>query len=143
MSMKKKLFISLLSLTIPIISIADPLTIINTTNQDSTSVLNGGPCSDILGEKGITRAHRTNVVDEDIIKKKACKFNKINCKTEVHMTNNCSGPVVAIVILDVNTGIKSVQVDPAQGYNITGNRFTALIEGGPAHKNWFQRMLGL
>ena len=132
----------ILSVSIPAVSAAS-LTIINNTNHDSTSILNNGACSDILGPSGISHAHNTNVVPEAILNK-GCIFNKANCKAEVHMTNNCSGPAIATVTFDVKTGIKSVVPgNTSEGYAVSGNGFTASLDGGPAMKNWFQKVLGL
>lgn len=145
MSMKKATLIQLIALgiSLPLSALAADLTIINNTSADSTSVINNGACSDILGPSGITHPHATNVVPEKVIAK-GCIFNKSNCKAEIHMSNNCSGPTVATVIFDIATGIKSVQ--PAAntyGYIVSGNGFTASFDGGPAGKNWLQKLLGL
>lgn len=146
MSMKKKTFTYCVALSflMPLYVTAADLTIINNTNHDSTSLINNGACSDILGANGITRAHSTNVVPESVIAK-GCITNKRNCQANVHMTSNCTGPAVATVLLDVKTGIKSVTPSGnTQGYVVSGNGFTASIDGGPAiQKNWFQRLFGL
>jgi len=143
--MKNKLLFGLLTLSIAVtsIAVAGDLTIINNTNHDSTSVINGGACSNLLGSEGVTKAHSSNVVPEKIINK-ACMFNRINCRAEVHMTNDCSGPVVAIVTFDVRTGIKNVTlVNQSEGYIASGSGFTASIEGGPAKKNWLQTLFNI
>lgn len=143
MSIKKTFVMTALSLAIPSFAMANDLTIINNTNAESTSVINNGACSNILGPAGVTHAHSTNVVTEAFITK-GCIFNKNNCKAEVHMTNNCTGPVIANVIFDVKTGIKQIEtVANSDGYVVSGSGFTASFDGGPAGKNWFQRLLGL
>lgn len=143
--MKKKSLIGLMmfAMNIPSITLAASLTIINNTNYDSTSILNNGACSDILGASGISRAHSTNIVPEATLNK-GCIFNKVNCKAEVHMTNNCSGPAIATVIFDIKNGIKNVvPSNTPAGYSVTGSGFIASIDGGPAMKNWFQKIFGL
>jgi hypothetical protein len=145
MTMKKKVLTSLVivSVSMPLLAMAADLTIINNTNQDSTSIINGGPCSNILGASGVTRAHTTTVVPEYVIKR-ACIFNKSNCQADVHMTDNCSGPTIAKVVFDVNSGIKSVTpVNTSLGYSVSGNSYAASINGGPTSKNWLQKFLGL
>jgi hypothetical protein len=109
---------------------AGDLSITNNTDFDSTSIINNGACSTILGETGITRAGKTNVVPEARVIA-GCKLNKINCKAEVHMSNNCSGPAVAIIYLDVASGIKSIQPIENSGYVVTNSDpFTAQIDVG-------------
>ena len=104
------------------------LTIINNTNYDSTSIINNGACSTILGDSGITRAHSTNVVSAMKIAM-ACFTNPANCKADVYMTANCSGPVVATVIFDTKTGIKSKTVYD-QSFVLTGGGFHIILDGG-------------
>ena len=129
---------TLTSLSASLCASAGDLTIINHTNYDSTSIINNGACSNVMGAPGITRAHTTNVVPEKLVIK-ACIFNKANCTAAVHMTNNCTGPVVATVIFDVAKGIKDIQPSSASmGYVMSGSEFTAIIEGGPAWKEWLK-----
>ncbi|OGT54084.1 MAG: hypothetical protein A3F43_05645 [Gammaproteobacteria bacterium RIFCSPHIGHO2_12_FULL_42_10] len=142
MSLFKTLTISFVTtiICLPLCTVeAGDLTIINNTGHDSTSVINNGPCSaNILGDVGITHAHTTNVVPETTVIK-ACIFNKSNCTAAVHMTNNCSGPVVATVVLDVKKGIKEIRSSStSEGYVMSGSNFTATLEGGPTHQTWLQ-----
>ena len=118
-------------------SLANDLTIINRTNHDSTSIINNGPCS-VIFDNGITRAHSTNIVPEKIILK-ACIFNKTNCKAAVFMNDHCAGDAVATVVFDVKSGIKNIDPSPSpQGYVITGNGFTAFLNGGVTFKPWIR-----
>lgn len=138
MFLKKYLSALLLigSVSLSVHAIAGDLTIANNTNHDSTCIINNGACSNIMGAVGVTHAHTTNVVPEKLVTK-ACMFNKINCTAAVHMTNNCTGPTVAIVVLDVVKGIKEVQlIDSSQGYIIAGRDFLATLDGGPAFNRW-------
>lgn len=101
----KNLIIAVLAL--PVVATATPLTIINNTNHDSTSIINGGACSNSLGPAGVTKAHSTNLV-LDIVIKHICRFTPKNCRADIYMTNNCTGPVVGTAVLDINAGIQSV-----------------------------------
>lgn len=137
MTFNKKVLSALVMASVSMPIFASDLTIKNHTSKDSTSVMNNGPCSNILGAPGITKAHTDNPVPEATIKK-ACIFNKTNCKAEVHMTNDCSGPTVATVIFDINTGIKSVTMAQGTSYTVTGNGFTALITEGSTSRSWMK-----
>lgn len=119
-------------ISLPMLSFAGDLTLVNDTNRDSTCVINNGACSTILGSSGVTKAHTTNTVAESKINL-ACILNRSNCKADVYMTDNCSGPIVGTVILDTKTGIKSVQMHDAS-YTITGSAFSVTLSGGPASK---------
>lgn len=117
------------SLTLPVLSHANALTIRNNTNFDSTSKINDGPCSSsILGAKGVTKAHSTNVISDKMILL-ACYANRSNCKADVFMTNNCSGPQIATVVFDVNTGVKSVSMQ-SNNYTISAQGFSITLNGG-------------
>jgi hypothetical protein len=83
------------------------LTIVNNTDFDSTCVVNDGMCSNELGDSGITHAHTSNLI-EQIQLYIACGISTSNCKADVYMTPDCSGPVVGTVILDLNDGISQV-----------------------------------
>ena len=109
---------------------AEAVTIVNNTNRDSTSIINNGSCSTVLGSSGITRAHTTNVVPE-MKMKLACIRNSKNCIADVYMTDNCTGNKIATAVFDVSTGMKSITIIDPQ-YNITASGFTVVIDGGPA-----------
>lgn len=122
--------ISLITLlSIPMISFAD-LTITNNTNLDSTSIINRGLCSATLPTGGVTKAHTTNVISSFNLGL-ACVRDQRNCKADVYMTNNCTGPIIATVILDTKTGIKSVEMKD-ENYTITADKFKVVLSGGPA-----------
>lgn len=108
-------------------ALANPLTIVNNTSEFSTSVTNNTFCSSrIPGGSGITKPHSTNVVS-DFSLRLACTGHLDNCKSEVYMTDNCTGPKVAEVDFSVYTGIKNViALDPR--YNMTGTGFNAQID---------------
>lgn len=104
------------------------LTIVNNTNQDSTSIINNGACSTILGKVGITRAHETNVVPAGLVAV-ACVTSPRACTAEVYMTNNCTGSPVARVVFDTKTGyISKEEINAA--YKIDGNGFRIVMNGG-------------
>jgi hypothetical protein len=106
------------------------LSITNDTNHDSTSIINHGPCSTILGESGVTRAHTTNVIAENILAR-ACMFNKTNCQADVYMTSNCTGPKIATALFNIYTGVKSVEMFD-DSYSVSGGGFNITLSGGPA-----------
>jgi hypothetical protein len=105
------------------------LTIVNDTNHDSTSIINNGLCSTILGDSGVTKAHSTNVVKADILKK-ACYFSQHNCQADVYMTNNCSGTKIATVFFDIATGVKGYPDVFDKSYTITASGFGISLAGG-------------
>jgi len=125
MSFKSKLISVLAAISagcLPLAAQASALTVVNNTDHDSTTVTNGFMCSSKLpGGNGITRAHTTNVISENTINI-ACLRNKENCKADVYMSNNCSGPIVATVIFSTKSGIKDVAMK-SNTYHITAQGF--------------------
>jgi hypothetical protein len=116
--------------TMSLQALAGDLIINNRTDLDSTSVINGGACSTKLGEIGIARAHTENNVVPDSKVRLACFFNKRNCKAEVHLTANCTGPIIATVYFDVDAGIKPIKPEDIydNSYNIVGAGFSISLE---------------
>lgn len=115
----------------PLMAQAGSLTVVNNTDHDSTTITNSHKpnpmCSaNLPGGKGITRAHTTNVIPENTVNI-ACIKDKQNCKADVYMTNNCSGPMIATVIFDIKSGIKSVTMLNDK-YNISGSGFYITID---------------
>ncbi|OGT56455.1 MAG: hypothetical protein A3F14_02585 [Gammaproteobacteria bacterium RIFCSPHIGHO2_12_FULL_43_28] len=111
---------------------ANPLVLVNDTNFDSTSIINNGACSTIMGDTGITKAHTTNTVSEMKIKL-ACLANATDCKADIYMTNNCTGPKVAAMYFDTKTGIKADKTEIYDHtYNIATEAFKVSFSGGPA-----------
>ncbi|RDI46058.1 hypothetical protein [Aquicella lusitana] len=138
MLVKKTILKGLLAIGIgiPAFAQAADLVITNNTNQDSTVIANKGACSyPALGEVGITRAHKSNTVPESKLKL-ACMANKSDCKADVYMTSNCSGPIIATASFEVVTkdgkpgqGLKSIQIKDS-AYAVTGGGFNITISGG-------------
>lgn len=118
---KKYLFFSFFALGLPLAH-AGSLTIINNTNQFSTSIINKGMCSSGLGKVGVTEPGGRNVVDEKIILL-ACGLAANHCQADVYLTKNCTGPVLTTVVFDIKTGIKSVTPPGIPGYTITHSDF--------------------
>lgn len=106
--MKKKLVAGLLfGLSLNVYAVSN-LVIVNQTNADSTARINGGLCSnDIPGGGGITYAHSTNTISASVIGG-ACFFTPHNCRADVYMTDDCSGPMIGSVLFDKNTGVQSI-----------------------------------
>lgn len=110
---------------------ADDLTIVNNTNYASTCVINRGACSANLPH-GITEPHSTNTVDKRTVGL-ACLANSTNCTADVYMTRDCSGQIVAKIIFDTKTGVKSVASMDSR-YQLSydaSNPFRAQMDGGP------------
>lgn len=105
---------------------ANGLTIVNNTDEDSTSIINDGMCSNKL-TGGVTKAHSTNVVSGTIVSL-ACFGHASDCKAEVYMTNDCSGDKIATVMFDTKTGIKSVAMNTNQ-YQVSGSGFNIQLDG--------------
>jgi hypothetical protein len=104
---------------------AGDLTIVNNTKNFSTSVINNGPCSTILGDIGVTKPNSTNTVPSSKVKF-ACSIHPSSCSADVYMTNNCTGSKIATVTFDVDKGIKSVKMD-TPAYLITGVGFIVTL----------------
>lgn len=104
---------------------ASDLTIVNNTNNDSTSIINNGICSNTLSG-GVTKAHSTNVVKKTVIGL-ACLGHASNCKADVYMTNNCSGNKVASVVFDTGSGIKSITMN-SNNFHISGSGFRIQLD---------------
>lgn len=133
MSFKKIIAASIITaLSIPALAQAADLTIVNNTNQTSTSMINGTSCSSALGDIGITAPHSQSTIPSSKVNL-ACIANPTNCRADVYMTNNCTGSSVAVVIFDTKTGIKSVSmIDNSYAISAATNSFQATISGGPA-----------
>lgn len=132
MSIKNTVFMvaTAICATLPLQAKAADLITHNLTDFDSTSIINNGACSTILGATGTTHAHSTNVVPSAKVKF-ACLANIHNCKADIYMTPNCnksgSAPV-ATVYFDVDTGLKSdkTQIHDTK-FAISGTGFETTI----------------
>lgn len=110
-------------------SYATPLTIVNNTQNDSTTRIHNilNKCSsELLGEAGITRAGQTNVVSENNIRA-ACFFTPNSCVADVYATANCSGDIIATIEFSTTDGIKSV-VPRSSKYKITAQAFHVVLD---------------
>lgn len=135
MLVKKSLFSGLLAIgiSLPLFAQAADLTIVNNTYCPSTTITNNGACSTILGDSGVTKPHSTNVVTAAKIFI-ACIVNQKNCKADIYMTDDCTGPKVATVTFDIyDAGIKSIlNYNTKIKYAVSGSSFHAELDGGPA-----------
>jgi hypothetical protein len=130
----KAKIIGAILLSLPLVANAS-LTVINNTNQDSTSVINN-TCSSAIGSTGITKKHTTNTVPDMAIQL-VCGFTPHNCVADVRMTTDCSGASVATISFDVSTGIKTATLSAAgqqAGYSISAQGFSVQLNGGPSFK---------
>ncbi len=108
---------------------AGDLVMNNRTDFDSTSVINNGACSTILGEAGIARAHTEGNVVPDKKVRFACTLNRHHCKADVYMTANCSGAKAATVFFDVDEGVKTSEtVVYDKRFSINGTAFNITLE---------------
>lgn len=74
------------------------LTITNNTTASATSTINNGLCSTTIGDIGITKPQSQSTLSEcQVIA--ACILNESDCTAAVHLSNNCSGPVIGVVHL--------------------------------------------
>ncbi len=143
MKIKKIIGTSILTFIscVPLLAHAD-LIITNYTYQDSTSIINGGSCSNWL-PGGVTEGRKPGgppVVNKipDVIVQAAClhvdnPFDT-SCIADVFMTNHCGakGEEVATVYFDTKKGIQNV-IKKSDEYIISGTGFNIKVET-PAKK---------
>lgn len=129
MSIKKTVFMIAASVCsiIPLQVSAGDLIINNRSDYDSTSIINNGACSNILGEVGIARKHTEHNVVPDAKIRFACKMDSKNCRADVKISNNCTGPKVASVLFDVDTGIKQPVTSLDPRFEIIGSGFEITV----------------
>ena len=95
------LFVSFYSSSI--ITFASDIQIYNDTNFFATSRINGGKCSNEppLGNDGVTQpCQKPHIVSEKLLNL-VCWKNKTPCTADVYLTNNCTGPVIATVLVNL------------------------------------------
>ena len=135
MFFRKITFTSLLTVGIclPLLAQAD-LTLNNNTKQDSTSRINGGLCTSsipVLVKLGIGIAKAgTSITIKTPELKVACFANETNCRADVYMTADCSGPIISTAILDASSGLKSIS-PPINGYKLVGWDANQVTFAGP------------
>jgi|GEM_PF-3191568 len=138
----KTMALSALSLCIyllPFSSKAANLVIDNQTFFPSTSQINNqsknAQCSKDIPDYGITPPHTKNTIPSGIVFA-ACLANLKSCTAEVHMSNDCTGPIIATVVFDFYNGIKSIANNYGpRGFIIANpprSPFYVDIMGGPA-----------
>lgn len=114
---------------LPIHAEAGDLVLNNRTDYDSTSIINNGACSTILGEAGIARAHTEGNTVPDKKIRFACILNRHNCRADVYLTANCTGSKIFTVFFDVDSGIKTGETIVYDSkYNLVGSGFNMTIE---------------
>ena len=132
MMLKKKLLLSLMMLSTSAVyaAINNPyfepgnkdIIVINNTDKFSTSRINDGMCSSGLPSNGKTEPHKVNRIPE-LVAKLACGDLPNNCKADVYLTEDCSGPILSSVIFDIDTGVKSASPSGIPGYDVTFGGF--------------------
>lgn len=95
------------------------LTIHNTTNEPSTCKTAKGCSSDLLGAVGVTPAHSSRPYSDAKIRI-ACKDQLENCKADVYMSSNCTGPVVASATFALHGGLLGPVVNNGSKYAVLG-----------------------
>ncbi len=132
--MKKfvKLSVVLSALALPMSALADSLTIVNNTNAYITSTVNPGTsgslCSSSMpGGYGITPPHSTKSIPSLAVVA-ACGFShQHDCKADIHLSNDCSGPAIGRAMFDTSKGILEAGSNDTN-YHITYSGFTATID---------------
>lgn len=107
------------------------LHIFNNTKYDSTSKINDGMCSKDIPESlggGVTKAGEKKTVPSKAIGF-ACFGHSSDCKADVYMTADCSGPIVSTVMFDTSKGIKSITPKSTE-FTVTGSGFDVQLNGG-------------
>lgn len=107
------------------------LIIQNDTKQPSTSVINGGACSTIIGASGTTEPGRTNPVKGNLVAF-VCGKHITDCKADIYMARNCKGPIVANAEIDLEHGVKYIRPVGDKGYVFSWEGFMVKMSGGPA-----------
>ena len=132
MVVRKKLLNTFLAISISSLPVfahagiySPDLNIINNTDNFSTSIINNGACSTILGDIGISKPNSKSTIPGSKVRL-ACILNTSNCSADVYMTNNCTGNKIATVTFDVNQGVKLVKMDTT-AYLITGVGFDVYL----------------
>ena len=99
---------------------AHDLTTINNTDFSSTAYINHRSCSSsIPGGDGVTAPHSTKTIAGFLVGL-ACLGNSSSCSADIFLDNDCKGTPIATVILDTNSGVKSIQMLSSE-YQITSS----------------------
>jgi hypothetical protein len=80
----------------------------NNTDLNSTGIINGGFCSSNFGEQGIIKAHSSITIYKSQLQL-ACGTNTQACTTDLYMSNDCSGPKVGTITLNIDEGVTKVE----------------------------------
>lgn len=116
---------------------ADNLEIWDDTDYDSTFKISQGDCSaTLLGKDGMTKGKGWSSVDLGAVTS-LCDKNQDKCTVDLYMTDDCSGPIVATVTMDMSKGITSVDSKKVNGFFISKKQnsrgaFAISIIGGPS-----------
>ena|SRR5579871_4251190 len=110
---------------------ATPLTTVNNTSVDSTSIIHNplgiNKCSsDLLGEGGITRAGKKNTVSETSLRL-ACALTPNECVADVYASANCTGELIATVKFSLKNGVYSSE-QKSNKYILTASGFNVVLD---------------
>lgn len=137
MPIKKIALVSVLVLTsLPIFAYAD-IYITNNTDSYATGILNGSPCSATAGSSGIINPHQADYDVPQLVVATICKGTS-DCSTDLYMTKDCSGKIVASATVDAKKGITHVTNFDEKNYVVTAKGSTVTINtASKSWKSWF------
>lgn len=95
----------------------------NHTGYYGTAKTNFTPCSSI-SPKGVMQPYGTLEVSQSVLNS-FCKV--IDCKVDLYISKNCSGPKVAVVTISAKSGIKSIEHKMRNKVHVTGRGNFAVI----------------
>jgi len=127
--MKLKMIILLSSLCLPLAVNAAEITVTNNTNNFGTAKFGSGPCSSIAGDKGIAKPHQSMTIPQ-IVFDLFC--NSETCVTEMYLSKNCNGKVLATATINGKSGIVGVRNHDTTHYDINYNQTNVIIDAKDA-----------
>lgn len=138
MKIKKLAFISALAIsTLPLVAQAD-VNIKNNTNVFITAKAKGS-CSSLAGDRGIIVPNGTLSISGFIIG----FFCQPDCQGEVFATKDCSGDVIANVVVEPGKGVTNVSMRDSKHFKIDGGGDNIVISGQKSNSfiDWFKSIL--
>lgn len=121
---RKKLALTLIITTLPVISFAD-ITLVNNTDLYGTAALSMSPCSSRAGDRGIIPPHGTLTVPQSILNSFCSLWS---CDAHIYATKDCSGKEMATITVNSSDGITNIQNNVSDQYTITGGGMSIQID---------------
>lgn len=130
MKLKKiALTMSISLFALPLLTYANDFKITNHTSQELSFSINQ-TCADTLTT---VKANDTDILYETQLTD-VCKNNLSDCELAVHNAAHCYGKKIALLSLDIHSGIKKITVLPQANYSFTGSGFyITVVEPIPSH----------